>query len=50
LELEVNYGVKSFIVFALATNWDGVLLAVVTGLIILCTMISLILKEMFRRR
>jgi hypothetical protein len=37
-------------VFALTINWDGVLLAVVTGLIILCTLISLILKEMFRRR
>ena len=41
---------KSFIVFARAFNWDGVLLAVVTGLIILCPLISLILKEMFRRR
>jgi hypothetical protein len=49
LELDQDFRVEGSM-FALAINWDAVLLAIVTGLIILCTMISLILKEIYSRR
>jgi len=36
--------------FALDANPGAVMLAVVVAFIVLCTLISLILKELFRRR
>ena len=36
--------------FAFAINWGVVIVALATGLIILCTLISLIIKEFYFRR
>lgn len=42
--------VNSLMVSALFINWDAVLLAVVVCFIVLCVLVSLILKELYRRQ